>query len=223
MVDRYQTVASTASPSVLATNKVIRNTYMLLSLTVIFSAITAAISTVVQLNIPPLMVILGYFGLLYATHATARSSLGIVMVFAFTGFMGLTLGPILNMYIHGYSNGPQIVAAALGSTGVIFFALSGYALVTRKNFNYLAGFIFVGLIVALIASLASMFFAMPALELAISAVFVMLMAGYVLFETSQMMHGGQTNYILATINLYVALFNMFINLLQILSAFGGRK
>lgn len=222
MINNLNSVSTTA-PGVLATNKVIRNTYMLLSMTVLFSALTAYISTSINLVMPFWMILGGYFGLLYLTHATANSAMGLVSVFAFTGFLGLTLGPILNSVIHGYSNGSEIVAASLASTGAIFFALSGYAMTSRKDFSYLGGFLFVGMMVALLASIAGMFFNVPAMELAISAAVVLLMGGYILFETSQLINGGQRNYILATISLYVTLFNLFINLLRIFSAFSGRR
>ena len=222
MQQNFNTV-STVSPGVLATNKVIRNTFLLLSLTVLFSAFTAFISTYAQIVMPFWMVLLGYFGLLFLVNATANSAMGLLSVFLFTGFMGFTLGPMLNYYIQGFSNGSELIAASLASTGAIFFALSGYAMTTRKNFNYLAGFLFVGMVVAIVASLIGLFVNVPALQLVVSAAIVLLMAGYILFETSQLVHGGQTNYILATVSLYVTLFNMFINLLQILSAFAGRR
>ncbi len=222
MQQNFNTVSTTA-PGVLATNKVIRNTYLLLSLTVLFSAFTAFISTYLQIVMPIWVVLIGYFGLLYLTSATANSAMGIVSVFLFTGFMGLTLGPILNFYIQGFSNGPELVSAALASTGAIFFTLSGYAMTTKKDFSYLAGFLFVGLIVAILASFAGMFMNVPGLQLAVSAAIVLLMGGYILFETSQIMNGGQRNYIMATVSLYVNLFNLFINLLQILGALAGRR
>ncbi len=214
---------TTAAPSVLATNKVIRNTYLLLSLTIIFSAITAAVSMSMNIVMPLWMVLIGYFGLLYLTSATANSAMGLLSVFAFTGFMGLTLGPLLNYYIQGFSNGSELVTAALASTGAIFFALSGYAMTTRKDFSYMGGFLFVCMVVVMLASVATLFFSMPALELVISAAIVLLMGGYMLFETSQLINGGQRNYIMATVSLYVSLFNMFINLLRIFSAFAGRR
>ncbi len=214
---------STVSPSVLATNKVIRNTFLLLSLTVLFSAFTAFISTQVQIVMPFWVVLIGYFGLLYLTSATANSAMGLFSVFLFTGFMGFTLGPMLNYYIQGFSNGSELIAASLGATGAIFFALSGYAMATRKDFSYMAGFLFVGLMVALLASIVGLFFNVPGMQLVISAAIVLLMAGYILFEVSQLVHGGETNYILATVSLYVSLFNMFVNLLHLLSIFAGRR
>lgn len=214
----------TASTRVLETNKVIRNTYMLLSLTVLFSALTALISMQMNLMMPIWLVLIGYFGLLYLTSATANSAMGLVSVFAFTGFMGLTLGPILNMTIEGFSNGSELIAASLGATGAIFFALSGYAMTTRKDFSYLAGFLFVAVTVVVLASIVGIFFpSVPALQLTISAAMVLLMGGYILFETSQLVNGGQTNYILATVSLYVTLFNLFVNLLRLLSVFAGRR
>lgn len=218
----YKTV-STVAPGVLATNKVIRNTFILLSMTVLFSAFTAFISTYLQLVIPVWAVLIGYFGLLFLVSATANSAVGLLSVFLLTGFMGLTLGPILNYTIQGFSNGPELVAAALGSTGAIFFTLSGYAMTTRKDFSYLAGFLFVGLIVAMLASIAGIFFNVPALQLAISGAIVLLMCGYILFQTSLIVNGGERNYILATVSLYVSLFNLFINLLNIFSALAGRR
>lgn len=222
MSRNFNTV-STVAPGVLATNKVIRNTYILLSMTVLFSAFTAFISTQLQLVMPIWMVLLGYFGLLFLTSATANSAFGLVSVFLFTGFMGLTLGPILNFYIKGFYNGPQLVTAALASTGAIFFALSGYAMTTRKDFSYLGGFLFVGMIIALLASLAGLFLNIPALQLTVSAAIVLIMSGYILFQTSMIINGGERNYIMATINLYVSLLNIFINLLQLFAALGGRR
>ena len=222
MPQNFNTV-STAAPGVLATNKVIRNTYMLLSMTVLFSALTAFISTQLQLPMPLWFVLIGYFGLLYLTSATANSAMGLVSVFLLTGFMGLTLGPILNFYIHGFSNGPELVTAAMASTGAIFFTLSGYAMTTRKDFSYMAGFLFVGMVIAMLASIAGLFFNLPGLQIAVSAAIVLIMSGYILFQTSQIINGGERNYILATVSLYVSLFNLFISLLNILSALAGRR
>lgn len=222
MQQNFNSVSTTA-PGILATNKVIRNTYLLLSLTVLFSAFTAAVSMVINLQIPFMFIIIGYFGLLYLTSATANSAMGLISVFLFTGFMGLTLGPILNATIHGYSNGSQIVTAALASTGAIFFGLSGYAMTTRKDFSYLGGFLAVGISVTILASLALFFFYVPALDLVISSAIVLLMSGFILFETSQIIHGGERNYIMATVSLYVSLFNLFINLLRLFSLLAGRR
>ncbi len=207
--------------SVLATNKVIRNTYTLLSMTLLFSALCAAVA--VQLNMPPLgfiITLVGYFGLLFLTAKFRNSGLGLVFVFALTGFMGLTLGPIISAYL-SLPNGHQIVMTAMGGTGVIFLGLSGYALTTRKDFSFIGGFLMVGILVAFLAGIASLFLSMPGLSLAVSAMFVLLMSGLILYQTSQIVHGGETNYIMATVTLYVSIYNLFTSLLHLLGAFGG--
>lgn len=212
-----------ATESILETNSVIRNTYILLGASLIFSGAMAGISMV--MNFPPmgLGVLLGYFGLLFLVNATRNSAWGIVSVFALTGFMGFTLGPLLNYYMHAYVNGSQLIMTALGGTGVIFFGLSGYALTTRKDFSYLGGFLLAASLVLILAILASIFFPMPMLQLAISAAFILFSSAIILFETSQIIQGGQRNYIMATVTIFVALYNLFISLLQILSFFGGSR
>ncbi len=211
------------APSVLATNKLIRNTYILLSLTLLFSAMTAGISMALNLPSMGLLITLGgYFGLLYLTSALRNSIWGLAAVFALTGFMGLTLGPFLNAYLQYFSNGGQLVMLALGGTGVIFLGLSGYALSSRKDFSFMGGFIMVGILVAFLAGLSAAIFSIPALALAVSAIFILLMSGLILYQTSEMIHGGETNYIMATITLYVAIFNLFTSLLHLLGAFAGR-
>lgn len=217
MLDK--TVVQT-QPSVIATNKVIRNTYMLLSMTLLFSATCAGIAVV--MNMPPmgvLITLVGYFGLLFLTTRFRDSALGLLFVFALTGFMGLTLGPIISAYL-SLPNGDQIVMTAMGGTGVIFLGLSGYALTTRKDFSFIGGFLMVGILVAFLAGIASIFLSMPGLALAVSAMFILLMSGLILYETSQIIHGGETNYIMATVTLYVAIYNLFTSLLQLLGAFG---
>ena len=211
------------APSVLATNKLIRNTYILLSLTLLFSAMTAGISMALNLPSMGLLITLGgYFGLLYLTSALRNSIWGLAAVFALTGFMGLTLGPFLNAYLQYFSNGGQLVMLALGGTGVIFLGLSGYALSSRKDFSFMGGFIMVGILVAFLAGLCAAIFSIPALALAVSAIFILLMSGLILYQTSEMIHGGETNYIMATITLYVAIFNLFTSLLHLLGAFAGK-
>jgi modulator of FtsH protease len=213
-----------ATESILSTNKILRNTYILLSLTLMFSAAIAGFAFVT--NAPPLnplLTLVGYFGLLFLTRALRNSALGIVSVFALTGFLGYTLGPILNFYIHNFPNGHEIVMMAFGSTGVIFLGLSGYALVSRKDFSYLGGFIMVGMLVAFIASISLLFLHIPALSIAVSAAFVLLASGLILLQTSQIINGGETNYIMATITLYVSIFNLFISLLQLFGAFSGNR
>jgi len=209
--------------SVLATNKVLRNTYLLLGMTFLFSAFTAYASFAMHVrSINPLIFMVGAYGLMFLTNRLQNSALGILAVFGFTGFMGFALGPILNAYISHYSNGPQLIATALGGTGMIFFALSGYALTSRKDFSYLGGFLFVGVMVAFLAMIAGIFFQVPALQLAISAAFILISSGLILFQTSEIIHGGETNYISATVSLYVSIYNLFVSLLNLLGAFSGR-
>lgn len=202
--------------SVLATNKVIRNTYTLLSMTLLFAAVTAGASMALNLPHPGLIITLvGYFGLLFATTKLRNSSWGILSVFALTGFMGYTLGPILNAYL-ALPNGGQTVMTAFVLTGAIFLGLSGYALTTRKDFSFMGGFLAVGILVAFLAGLGAVFFSIPALSLTVSAAFVLLMSGLILYETSNIIHGGETNYIMATVTLFVSLFNLFTSLLHLL-------
>lgn len=203
--------------AVLATNKLIRNTYTLLSMTLVFSAVTATASVFMQM--PPMTYLLsigGAFILMWVVlPRTANSASGIGVVFAITGLLGFALGPILTLYL-SLPNGPQIIATALGGTGVIFLGLSGYALTTRRDFSFLGGFLFVGFLVVLAAALANIFLAIPALSLALSATIVMLMSGFILYDTSRMVNGGMDNYILATVSLYLNIFNLFIHLLHLL-------
>lgn len=210
-------VANRNEESVLYTNKLIRNTYILLSMTLLFSAVTAAISVV--LRMPPstyLFSIGGAFVLMwFVLPRTANSSSGIGIVFLITGLLGFSLGPMLNMYL-ALPNGPQIVATALGGTGVIFLGLSGYALTTKRDFSFLGGFLFVGILVVLGAAILNIFMAVPALSLALSAAIVMLMSGFILFDTSRMVNGGIDNYVVATVQLYLNIFNLFISLLHLL-------
>jgi modulator of FtsH protease len=203
------------------TNRVLRNTYALLALTLLFSSVTAGITMVFNLPHPGLVLTLvGYFGLLFLTNRFRNSGIGLAMVFALTGFMGYTLGPLLNAYL-SLPNGPQLVMTALGGTGVVFLGLSGYALVSRKDFSFMGGFLMAGILVAFLAGLGAVFFEMPGLALAVSAMFVLLMAGLILYETSNIIHGGETNYIMATVTLYVAIYNLFTSLLHLLGVMSG--
>ncbi len=221
---RLNTATARSEAGILSTNKVLKNTYLLLSMTLLFSAGTAAAAMALDLPHPGLVITLvGYFGLLFLTTKFSHSAIGLVFVFALTGFMGMTLGPVLNMYVHAFSNGHQLVLTALGGTGVIFLGLSAYALTTRKDFSFMAGFLMVGVLVAFFAGIAGMLFAVPALTLAVSAMFILLMSGMILFQTSEIIHGGETNYILATVSLYVSIFNLFTSLLQLLGVFGGEE
>ncbi len=210
--------------SVLATNKVLRNTYLLLGLTFLFSALTAYFSWATNAGpMNPILLIVGMYGLMFLTQSLRNSVWGLVAIFAFTGFLGYTLGPILSFYLQNFSNGYQLIMMALGATGIIFFGLSGYVLTTRKDFNYLSGFLFVVTMTAVLMMIAGFLFQIPMLFLAISALFVLISSGMILFQTSQIIHGGETNYIMATITLYVSLYNLFLSLLQLFAAFGGRK
>lgn len=210
-----------AEASVLFTNKVIRNTYTLLSLTLAFSAIVAGVTMALGLPHPGLLITLvGYFGLLFLTTKLRNSAGGIVAVFALTGFMGYTLGPILSAYL-SLPNGNAIVMQAMGGTAAIFLGLSGYALTTRKDFSFMGGFLMVGILVAFLAGLGAIFFSIPALSLAVSAAFVLLMSGFILYETSSIIHGGETNYIMATVSLFVSIYNLFTSLLHLLGVFSN--
>ena len=207
--------------AILQTNKVIKNTYMLLSMTLLFSALVAGVSMTLNLPYPGLLITLGgYFGLLFVTSHFRNSALGLVFVFALTGFMGYTLGPILNLYL-SLPNGGELIMTAMGATGAIFLGLSGYALTTRKDFSFMRGFVFVGILVAFLAGIGAILFSLPMLSLAVSAMFVLLMSALILYQTSEIIHGGETNYVMATVTLFVALFNLFTSLLHLLGAFGG--
>ena len=202
--------------SVLSTNKIIRNTYMLLSLTLAFSALTAGLSMAMgEPRLGIIVTLLGYFGLLGATAQFRNSSLGIVFVFALTGFTGFTLGPIISSYL-ALPNGGSIVMQAMAGTAAIFLGLSAYAVTTKKDFSFMGGFLIVGILVAFLAGLGAIFFSIPALSLTVSAAFVLLMSGLILYETSNIIHGGETNYIMATVSLFVSIFNLFTSLLHLL-------
>ena len=207
--------------SVLATNKVIRNTYMLLSMTLAFSAVTAAGSVALKLPHPGfILTLIGFFGLLFAVHKLKDSGWGILAVFAMTGFMGYTLGPVISRYL-GLPNGGEIVMQAMGGTAAIFIGLSAYAVTTKKDFSFMGGFLMVGILLAFLAGLAAIFLEIPALSLTVSAAFVLLMSGLILYETGNIIHGGETNYVLATVTLFVSIFNLFTSLLHLLGFMGG--
>jgi modulator of FtsH protease len=190
-------------------------------MTLIFSALTAGASMALNLPHPGIILTLvGYFGLLFLTAKYRDSGLGLAFVFALTGFMGYTLGPILNTYM-GLANGTQLVITAMAGTGVIFLGLSGYALTSRKDFSFMGGFLVTGILVAFLAGLGALVFEMPGLSLAVSAMFILLMSGLILYETSNIIHGGETNYIMATVSLYVSIFNLFTSLLHLLGFMSG--
>lgn len=197
-------------------NKVLKNTYMLLGMTLLFSGITAAIGIVIGLSqMAALVCTLAAFGMLFVVHKTADSGKGIVAIFVFTGLMGLSLGPMLSYYL-AMPSGPQLIMQALGGTGIIFFGLSGYALVSKKDFSFLGGFLFVGLLVAVVAGIANIFLHIPALSLAVSSAIILIMSGFILFDTSRIIRGGETNYIRATVSLYLNIYNIFVHLLHLL-------
>lgn len=199
-------------------NKVLRNTYMLLGMTLLFSAFTAGVAMALQISQTTALILsLTGFGLLFVVNKTADSGKGIVAVFAFTGVLGAALGPMLNFYL-GMANGPGLIMQALGGTAIVFFALSGYVLTTRKDFSFMGGFLMVGMIVAVVASIALIFFNVPAASMALSALIVLLMSGFILFDTSRIIHGGETNYIRATVSLYLDIYNLFTALLHLLGA-----
>jgi modulator of FtsH protease len=201
----------------LSTNKVLKNTYMLLAMTLLFSAAAAGLS--MALNMPYIVSlgtsIAALVLLWFVVPRTANSAAGIFVVFAVTGLLGFGLGPMLNHYL-ALPNGPQMVMMAMGGTGAIFLGLSAYVMTTRKDFSFMGGFLMVGILVGFLASIGAAVFDLPGLSLAVSAMFVLLMSGLILYETSNIIHGGETNYVLATVTLYVAIYNLFTSLLQLL-------
>ena len=209
-------IAQPRASAALSTNRVLRNTYWLLSATLLFSAAATATSAALKLPHPGIVLtLLGFFGLLYATTKLRNSAWGLAAVFGLTGFMGYTLGPIVSHYL-AMPNGHQVVMMAMGGTGAIFVGLSAYAMASRKDFSFMGGFLLAGILVAFLAGLGAIFFEVPALSLTVSAVFVLLMAGLILFETSRIVHGGETNYIMATVSLYVSIYNLFSSLLALI-------
>lgn len=205
--------------SILAVNKVLRNTYLLLSLTLAFSAVTALLST----NAPPMspwLFLGGALGLMFITNALANSAWGLLSVFAFTGFIGYAIGPMIGFYLSTQA-GTELVVTALGGTAFIFFGLSGYVLTTRKDFSFLRGFIAAGCLVLFAAIIISLIWPMPALQLAMSVAFMFFTSAVILYQTSVIVNGGENNYILATVTLYVSIYNLFVSLLHLLSAFSG--
>ena len=208
---------NTASQSsAIEINKVLKNTYMLLSMTLVFSTVTAVISMAMNLShMVALMMMLGAFGVMFIVNKKAEQSSGVFWIFAFTGLMGASLGPMLNHYA---AIDPSLIMQALGGTALIFFALSGYALTSKKDFSFMGGFLMVGLLVVIIAGIANLFFQVPAVSLALSAAIIMIMSGLILFDTSRIINGGETNYIRATVSLYLSVYNLFTSLLALLGA-----
>jgi modulator of FtsH protease len=206
-----------ATAGALAGNRVLRNTYLLLSATLAFSALCAGVAFALNLPHPGIIVTLvGYFGLLFAVTKTRNSAMGLLFVFLLTGFMGYTLGPILNHYVRALPNGHTVILNAFAITAVTFVGLSAYAVKSGRDFSFMRGFLFVGVITAFLLGLVAIFFHQPMLSLGVSAVFVLLMSGMILWQTSDILQGGETNYIMATVGLYVSIFNLFTSLLHLL-------
>src|SRR5690554_2730815 len=202
-------------------SKLFRNTYSLLAMTLAFSALVAFTSMSLNLPHPGLIITLvGFYGLLFLTAKLRNSGWGLISTFVFTGFLGYTLGPILNAYL-SLPNGGQLVTMALGMTALVFFGLSAYAILSRKDFSFLSGFIMAGFVVLLCAVVASFFVQMSGLQLAISAGFVLFSSAVILYQTSAIIHGGEDNYILATVTLFVSIYNLFLSLLQLLGVFSS--
>lgn len=208
--------------SVITTNKVLRNTYLLLSMTLLFSAACAGVSMALGLPSFGLLITLGgYFGLLFLTTYLRNSAWGLAAVFALTGFMGLTLGPLLSAYLSFVPNGGQLVAMALAGTGSLFLGLSGYALVSRRDFSFMGQFLFIGALTAFLAGIGGVVFQIPMVSLVASAMFMVISSGIILLQTGDIVNGRETNYIMATITLYVSIYNLFVSLLQLLGVFSG--
>ncbi|MEK9711184.1 MAG: Bax inhibitor-1/YccA family protein [Thalassolituus sp.] len=201
--------------------KVLRNTYALLAMTLVFSGVVAGLSMMFNAPRPGLLLTLvGFYGLLFGIEKTKNSGMGLVLTFALTGFMGYTLGPILNAYAQ-LPNGGGLIATAMGGTGLIFFGLSSWVLATGKDLSGLGKTLMVGMIVAIVMMVANIFLAMPVLSLAFSGLLIILMSGMIAYQTSAIIHGGETNYISAAVSLYVSIYNLFLSLLQILGVFGS--
>ncbi|MDR1057748.1 MAG: Bax inhibitor-1 family protein [Coxiellaceae bacterium] len=222
--DNPEYVVLSQKEAILSVNQILWKTYFLLSLTLLFSAFTALITMAGLIPYAgPAFTLIGMFGLMFLAQACRNSKWGLFTVFAFTGFMGCTLAPLLSFYIQSYFNGGALVITSLGSTGFIFIALSIYTLISRKDFSYMGGFLFAAITAAFLASIASIFLNIPMLPVLVSCAFVLISSGLILFQTSQIINGGERNYIMATISLYVSLFNLFISLLNILSFFAGSR
>ena len=221
MQDKSVFQTGTQTQPVLETNKVLRNTYMLLGMTLVTSALCAGLAMAMNIGHTTglILMVLG-FVMLFVVNKTADSSKGIIAIFVFTGLLGAALGPMLKMYL-ALPNGGALVMQALGGTALVFFGLSAYVLTTRKDFSFLGGFLMIGLLVMVVASIANLFFQVPAASLAISAAAVFIMSGLILFDTSRIIHGGETNYIRATVSLYLDIYNLFVHLLHLLGIFGS--
>ena len=209
---------------ILETNKVLKNTYLLLSLTLMFSALTAAFSIAASVPaINPILTLVVYFGLLFGVQATKDSSTGLVLTFVLTGFLGLTIAPILNFYLTTFNNGAELIMMSLGATGAIFLGLSVIAMNPNRDFTKLGSFLAVGSIVCLVAIIVNLFLQMPAIHLALSLMIAFISGGMILWQTNQIIQGGEKNYITATVTLYISILNLFLTILQFLAIFTGRR
>lgn len=217
------TVISMPGTSVASAQRVLRNTYMLLSATLLFCALCAYASMALQLPYPGiLLTLVGFYGLLFGINRLRNSSWSVALVFAMTGFMGYTLGPILNFYMKAIPNGGTVIMGAVGLTGVMFLSLSAYAVISRRNFSFMASFLFVGVIAGVLLSLAAVLFHLPTLSLAVAAMFVLLSSGLILWQTGEIVNGGETNYVMATVTLFVQILNLFMSLLRLLGGGSSR-
>lgn len=213
-------VISARAAGAVSINKVLRNTYMLLGMTLAFSALMAGVSMAMGAPyLGPIVTLVGFFGLIFAVHKTAHSSLGLLFVFLLTGFMGFTIGPIINAYL-SLANGPSLVTSALGTTAAAFVGLSAFAVITRKDFSFLSGFLVVGFFVLMGAVVLSLFFDLSAFSVAISCAFVLFASAAILWQTGAIIHGGETNYIIATVTLFASFYNLFVSLLHIFGVMG---
>ncbi len=221
-MNRYENVIAHGSEHAVSSNKVLKNTYLLLSATLGFSALMAVVSMAV--GAPPLTYLVALIAAMvlgiFVLPKTANSSKGLGVIFLITGLLGFGLGSVLSTYL-ALPKGPQVIATAFAGTGIIFLGLSGYALTSKRDFSFMGGFLFAGLMVVILAMIANIFLQLPAVSLAVSAGIILLMSGFILFDTSRIVRGGETNYIMATYGLYLSIFNIFISLLQILGIMGG--
>jgi len=221
-MNRYENVIAHSGGQVVSSNKVLKNTYMLLSATLGFSALMAVVS--MAIGVPPMAYLIAVIAAMvlgiFVLPRTANSTSGIGVIFLITGLLGFGLGSILSMYL-ALPKGPQVIATAFAGTGIIFLGLSGYALTSKRDFSFMGGFLFAGMMVVVLAMIGNIFLQMPAVSLAVSAGIILLMSGFILFDTSRIIRGGETNYIMATYGLYLSIFNIFISLLQILGIMGG--
>jgi len=223
-----RTITIERQESVLSTNAVLRNTYMLLAMTLVFSAAMAFVAMATKASLPTgigggLLFLGGSFGLLFLTQALRNSAWGILSVFAFTGFMGYFLGPLLSLYLASFSNGGAIIMNALGTTGLVFFGLSAYVLTTRKDFSFMTGFLTAGAIALMVAVVLGLFFQSSTFQLVLSTLFVLFTSAMILWQTSAIVNGGERNYISATIMLYLQIYNLFTSLLQLFAVFSGNN